>query len=175
MMFDVVFPLFIPSFQPSSSLTHQLAVASPVLAISSTLIVQRRFAPVQMLHSAIAAETQRSVILHKCANLPSSRPHIRRQMCKNCKTVNQLASTSVHLRRLRFALVPPVAVSSSRDLPPKASIRRRHMARVDSPRNAPASCVFATARRSSSATFSCCRSLSRHPVINFPKGHDGHD
>ncbi len=145
------FHTLIPTLHMTSLTTSTPATVSPVPANSSHSNAQRRFAPFIMLHSATAAETERSRLLHFCANLPSSRLHIGREICKDCKTVNQNNGAMPHhhqcypsspssVSTFYFALSTLiVSVNSSRSMTDANGKCQRHIVPVLSPLLMPAS------------------------------------
>ncbi len=125
---------FSPSFaqpQPLFSLRHHPATGSRVPAVMSNSDVQRRFAPVLMLHRATTAELQRWHFSQQCANFPSSRLNSWRQMCKNFKTLNQPSARiiiSIDHAPFRFSLFTfhsALSTTSRRSTAPV--IRRRKL------------------------------------------------
>ncbi len=108
-------------FPPLSRITTPPAAASPLPALC-TFMSQRRLAPVRMLHLATTVEPERWPILQFCANLAYRRLHFRRELCKNCKSVNQAAVPPINgesgflLSTQHFLLfTTPLAVNRSRE------------------------------------------------------------
>jgi hypothetical protein len=141
--------------------SHPLATACRVLAFGGILIAQRRFAPIQMLHTAAAAECQRWQFSQLGAAFPASHLHIRREICKSCKTVNQYLGSVVKAATFHLAVyilhsaqprLTVMAANCSREMtPPNGDLPAATASRLSSVFSASLSCsrlhLFATQRQ----------------------------